>query len=341
MANGHVDQPLEGCAKMKCKGCVDSIRGTAEISEYSPLIRNPHLLTIASHFWPSGLDERRFSIESKRYATAPGVEVLVETSRPAGAPVGELVIVHGLEGSSQSGYMKSMARAALEAGFVAHRFNLRSCGGMERFARTGYHSGMTGDLLEFLRQLRAAGSGPVSLVGFSLGGNVVLKLAGELGEEARGWVRAVCGISTPIDLAACARRLEQPENRIYARRFVRRLKRRIRLLAPGSPGAKEVRTVWEFDDRITAPAFGFQNAAEYYETQSCQRYLDGIRVPTLLIQAKDDPVIPFEVFERRELFANPALELLAVEHGGHVGFISRRRPWFWPGRVVMEWIAGH
>lgn len=305
---------------------------------FSPLLRNPHLLTISSHFWPSGLDERRFPVESRTYATEPGVQVLVETQRPANPPSGQLVMVHGLEGSSSSGYMKCMARAALQAGMVAHRFNLRSCGGMERFVSTGYHSGMTGDLLAFLRQLREAASEPLYLVGFSLGGNVVLKLAGELGEQARGWIGGVCGISTPLDLAACSRRLEQPANRIYQRRFVRRLKRRIRRIDPGATGLSRVKTVWQFDDRFTAPAFGFRDAAEYYETQSCLRFLDAIRVPTLLIQAKDDPVIPFEVFERPELSRNPVLELRVVEHGGHLGFLSRQPPRFWPGTVVVEWI---
>jgi uncharacterized protein len=307
---------------------------------YSPLLRNPHLLTIASHFWPSGLDQRRFPVESRLYATEPGVEVLVETQRPAHPPAGQVVMVHGLEGSSRSGYMKCMARAALEAGLVAHRFNLRSCGGMEHFVTTGYHSGMTGDLLAFLRQLREAGRGPFYLVGFSLGANVVLKLAGELGEEARGWISGVCGISTPIDLAACARRLEEPPNRIYQRRFVRRLKRRIRRIDPSVTGLSRVKTVWEFDDRITAPAFGFRDAAEYYETQSCLRFLDVVRVPALLIQAQDDPVIPFELFESPELSRNPVLELLVVEHGGHLGFLSRRPPRFWPGTAVVEWIQG-
>jgi predicted alpha/beta-fold hydrolase len=199
---------------------------------------------------------------------------------------------------------------------------------------------MTSDLLAFLRQLREAGRGPFYLVGFSLGGNVVLKLAGELGEEAHGWIAGVCGISTPIDLAACSRRLEEPPNRIYQRRFVRRLKRRIGRIDPGVTGLSRVKTVWQFDDRITAPAFGFRDAAEYYETQSCLRFLDAIRVPALLIQAQDDPVVPFELFERPQWSPNPFLELLVVEHGGHLGFLSRRRPRFWPGTAVVEWIQG-
>ncbi len=311
----------------------------AEISSFnSPIVSNPHLLTILSHFWPSGLDERRYPVERRMYSTEPGVQVLVETQRPSEAPNGEVVLVHGLEGSSDSGYMKSTAQAALEAGFAAHRFNLRSCGGTESFSTTGYHSGLTSDLLSFLRQLRRERPGPTYLVGFSLGGNVVLKLAGELAEDGARLLSGVCAVSTPIDLTACVNRLERRGNFVYHLRFVRRLKRRIRRLAPGITGLETVRTVREFDDRITAPAFGFRDATEYYTTQSCWQFLDRIRIPTLLIQAKDDPVIPFGVFERPELFRNPNLRLLATEYGGHVGFISRRPPRFWLGRVLIEWI---
>jgi predicted alpha/beta-fold hydrolase len=270
--------------------------------------------------------------------TEPGVQVLVESQRPSGTPAGEVVLVHGLEGSSASGYMKSAAQAVLEAGFAAHRFNLRSCGGTEPFAATGYHSGLTSDLLAFLRRLRSERPWPICLIGFSLGGNVALKLAGELAEEAAALLGGVCAVSTPIDLAACVDRLERRSNYVYQRRFLRRLKRRIRRLVPGIAGLETIRTVREFDDRITAPAFGFRDAAEYYSTQSCWQFLDRIRVPTLLIQAKDDPVIPFEVFERPGLFRNPNLRLIATEHGGHVGFISRRPPRFWLGRVLIEWM---
>ena len=310
-----------------------------------PLFRNPHLQTLAAHFWPRRLEERRFPVEAKLYRTEPEVQVLVHTQRPAGAALGQMALVHGLEGSSNSGYMRSMAQAALEAGLAAHRVNLRSCGGTEELSSTGYHSGLTGDLLFVLRQLAQEGPAPVFLAGYSLGGNLALKLAGELGEEARSLVAGVCAISTPIDLAACARRLGAPENWIYEQRFLRGLKRRVRVRQrhwPGGPrldGLERVRSIVEFDDRITAPAFGFRDAAHYYATQSASGFLERIRVPGLLIQAKDDPVIPFEVFEQAGVSKNAKLELLAVEHGGHVGFLARGRPRLWADRVVLEWIV--
>jgi hypothetical protein len=315
------------------------------LQPFIPLLRNPHLQTILAHFWPPGLDERRFPIERNLYRTEPGVEVLVETQRPAGGSKGEIVLVHGLEGSSRAGYMRSMARAALEAGFAVHRLNLRTCGGTEAYSETPYHSGMTADLLAVLLRLTAGNRGPRYVAGFSLGGNIALKLAGELGENARGLIAGVCAISTPLDLSASTRHLERPENRVYQIRFVRRLKRRLRelnRLRPerfGTSGLEAVRGIREFDDRFTARWFGFRDAEDYYQTQSAIRLLDSVRVPVLLVQAKDDPFIPFELFERPEVRRNPCIELIATEYGGHVGFLSRRSPRFWADEVVVEWIS--
>ena len=284
-------------------------------------------------------------MEARLYRTEPQVQVLVHTQRPSPAPLWQVVLVHGLEGSSQSGYMKSMAQAALVAGFAAHRFNMRSCGGTEALCPTTYHSGLTGDLLFVLRQLAQQGPAPIFLVGYSLGGNVALKLAGEQGEEAPALLAGVCAVSTPIDLAGCARCLEAPVNRIYEQRFLRKLKRRIRVKHRYLPerypldGLNGLASIREFDERFTAPGFGFRDAAHYYETQSAGRFLDRVRIPVLLIQARDDPVIPFDIFEHPVFRQNPHLQLLAVERGGHLGFLSRRRPRFWADRVIIEWIG--
>jgi predicted alpha/beta-fold hydrolase len=250
-------------------------------------------------------------------------------------------MVHGLEGSGEAGYMRSLSAAALGAGFAAHRFHMRTCGGTERLCRTLYHAGLTSDLLAVLRQLRSEGRAPAFLVGFSLGGNVVLKLAGEMGESARPLVRGVCAVSTPLDLAACARRIAQPANRLYERRFVRRMT--ARLCATGryqKRNFRGLRSVMDIDDRITAPSFGFGDAANYYRTQSAIRYLDGIRVPVLLIQAKDDTIVPFDIFAAGAVRANPWIEVMATEHGGHLGFIGRRPHRFWADDAIMEWILG-
>ena len=312
---------------------------------FVPYFRNPHLLTIAGNYWHRELDERRFPVEDKLYDTEPGVQVLVHSQAPPGEPVAQLVLVHGLEGSSAAGYARSLAQAALEAGCSAHRFNMRSCGGTEQMSgRTLYHSGQTSDLLAVIRQLPR--DVPLFLAGFSLGGNVVLKLAGELGSSARDLIAGVMAISTPIDLAACVRQLNKRSNRIYARRFVTRLKERVRAkerLTPGLfdlSGLDRIRNIYDFDDHVTARVFGFGGAGNYYATQSSNQFLDRIRVPALVVQAKDDPLIPFAVFDHPAFKNNPYLRLLATEHGGHLGFISKTKPRFWLDQVLIDWILG-
>jgi predicted alpha/beta-fold hydrolase len=301
------------------------------------------LLTIAGNYWHRHLDEQRFPIQAKLYETEPGVQVLVHSQAPTGEPMAQLILVHGLEGSSAAGYARSLAQAALEAGCVTHRFNMRSCGGTEHLSgRTLYHSGQTSDLLAVIRQLPR--SAPIFLVGFSLGGNVVLKLAGELGASASDLIAGVIAVSTPIDLAACVRQLDKPSNLIYARRFVTRLKERVRAKEQLTPGLFDlagldlVRNIYDFDDRFTAQEFAFGSADNYYATQSSNQFLDRIRIPTLLVQAKDDPLIPFAVYNHPAFSTNPYLRLLAVEHGGHLGFISKTKPRFWLDRVLVNWV---
>jgi hypothetical protein len=308
---------------------------------FEPIVRNPHVLTILGNFWPRGYDFAPFPEERRLVHTEPDTQVLVITQRPVGVPVGQVVLLHGLEGSAESGYNRSMAWQALNAGFVAHRFHMRTCGGTENLCKTLYHAGLTSDLRAFLKQLRAENAGlPVFLIGFSLGGNVALKFAGEEGETEL--IHGVCAISAPIDLAASARRLGQADNRLYERRFLSRMKQR--LLATGRYTQADLagcETLWDIDDRVTAPSFGFGGAANYYGTQSAQNFLGAIRVPALLIQAKDDTFIPFEIFGHPAIAANKNLTLIATEHGGHLGFISKRAPRFWLDQMVPAFIRAN
>lgn len=316
---------------------------------FVPFFRNPHLLTIAGNYWRRDLDEQRFPVQTNLYETEPGVQVLVHSQAPALEPIAQLILVHGLEGSSAAGYARSLSQAALEAGCATHRFNMRSCGGTEHLSgRTLYHSGQTSDLLAVIRHIQGdplRGSAPIFLAGFSLGGNVVLKLAGELGSSASDLIAGAMAVSTPIDLAACVRQLDKPSNAIYAGRFLARLKDRIRAkerLTPGLfdlSGLDQVRNIYQFDDRFTAQSFAFGSADNYYATQSSNQFLDRIRVPTLLVIAKDDPLIPFAVYEHPAFSTNPYLRLLAVDHGGHLGFISKTKPRFWLDQVLVHWLV--
>jgi predicted alpha/beta-fold hydrolase len=218
---------------------------------------------------------------------------------------------------------------------------MRTCGGTEHLCRTLYHAGLTSDLLAVLREFRREGRAPAFLVGFSLGGNVVLKLAGEMGESARDYVQRVCSVSAPLDLAACARRIGEPDNRVYEARFVRAMQKR--LCATGRYQMSDftgLRSVLALDDRFTAPSFGFGNAANYYRTQSAIGYLAGLRVPALLIQAKDDTFVPFATYESAAVRSNPWIQLMATEYGGHLGFIGRRPNRLWSDEAIMGWIAG-
>ncbi len=311
---------------------------------FIPYFKNPHLLTIAANFWRRAIDEQRYPTRAVLYDTEPGTRILVHENRPAGEARGEVFLHHGLEGSSRSGYMVSLAQCLLEAGYAVHRINMRSCGGTEHLTGTLYHSGLTQDVRAVLERFRAEGKGPRYLIGFSLGGNVALKLAGEMGEAAQGLLDGVCAVSTPIDLHACVRRLAAIENRIYELRFMRGLRARYRrrhLADPGRfpiEGLEQTRTIFEFDDRFTAKAFGFGDAPNYYATQSAIRFVGGIRVPALLVQAQDDPLIPFEIYGSPEIRENPRIRLLAVASGGHVGFIARQRPRFWLDEVLLDWI---
>jgi predicted alpha/beta-fold hydrolase len=262
---------------------------------------------------------------------------------PPGAGRGRLILLHGLEGSHQSGYMRSMAQTALEAGFHVTRLNMRTCGGTESRCKTLYHAGLTSDLGWIVDQYAAHGREPLFLAGFSLGGNVVLKLSGERGDSLP--VSGVIAISTPIDLGACCRQMMRRENRLYEWRFIDRLKDRYRRRCLDHPdlyrrdGIDAVRSVYEFDDRFTAQHFGFGSADRYYETQSSQGYIEGMRRPALVIQAEDDPLIPFAVYERSGIRKHPRVDLWATRHGGHVGFISRRQPRFWADHAVLDWLT--
>lgn len=314
------------------------------LQPFVPLIPHGHFQTLAASVWPRGVDWQRRPVEAILHQAGPDVRVLVHVQQPECEPLGEAVLVHGMEGSSDSPYMVRMADAALEAGLVVHRFNLRGCGGTEFLAPTFYHGGLTSDLLSYLLRLDRDRRTPVYLIGFSLGGNVVLKLAGELGDDGDRLIAGVCAVSAPVDLEASARRLAAPANWLYQWRLLRGMRQRLELVHRAVPdlwpidGLDRVRTVLEFDARFTAPWHGFASAGQYYRTQSAAPFLPQIRVPVLIVHAKDDPIVPFRQFEHAALDGNPAIELAAPDSGGHLGFLSWKSPRFWLPATVIAWI---
>jgi uncharacterized protein len=287
-------------------------------------------------------DQVRFPAVRKDYCIDSKTTVVAFEHQPLGNPRGQIVLLHGLEGSADAGYITSFAQHALEHGFGAHRLNMRSCGNTEQLCETMYHAGLTADTRAIIRRIHERAPGPVFLVGFSLGGNVALKLAGELCET--NFVSGVVAVSAPIDMEQSIRAVDKPSNILYARHFLDRLRSRVRRMSQVAPhlysteGLDEVKTMREFDDRFTAPLFGFGTAENYYRTQSAARFLHRIRIPTLAIAAKDDPLVPFEMYDNPIFETNPALRLIATEHGGHLKFLSRSGPRFWLDQVVLDWL---
>jgi predicted alpha/beta-fold hydrolase len=316
------------------------------VRPFIPFFKNPHLSTLAGNFWRRPSSEHRWPVRSVIYQTEPGVQIRVDEQRPDSTPRGELILVHGLEGSSQAGYARSMVCTALRAGFATHRVNLRSCGGTESLALSNYHSGQTSDLLHILRERKRLSGLPLFLAGFSLGGNVSLKLAGELGSFGNELLAGVCAVSTPIDLGACATALGRRQNILYDRRFLYSLKGKIRRRAAQAPSLysvehiDKIRTIYDFDDFYTARLFGFGTAENYYRTQSSNQFLEHIRVPAMVVVAKDDPLVPFSVYDHPAFRENPYLQLVAVEHGGHLGFIAQGKQRFWLDGLVVGWAEG-
>ena len=194
------------------------------------------------------------------------------------------------------------------------------------------------------RERKRASGLPLFAIGYSLGGNMVLKLAGELGDHGEQVFDGVCAVSAPIDLAASVERLARPRNYFYQRRFLQRLRERVVKRHPMAPEfyplepLAQVRTIRDFDHLYTARIFGFGTADRYYETQSSRQFLERIRVPTLLLHAKDDPLVPFSSYQHPAVGLNPLVRLMALEHGGHLGFLARGEKRFWLDHVLRDWM---
>lgn len=264
---------------------------------------------------------------------------------PDDGPV--VVVLHGLEGCSASGYVLQTVTELAGRGLRAIAMNFRSCSGPPNRLPRGYHAGETTDLGSVLRWARDRfPAAPLGAVGFSLGGSVLLNYLAEQGHDPHG-LAAAAAVSVPFDLAAGADALERGSGRIYGRYFVRKLGRKLALKAEqlgpvcDLDHAARARSVREFDDRVTAPLFGFRDAADYYARSSSAPLLDRIRTPTLLLQALDDPFLPASTVPVEAIERNPWLVSGITPRGGHVGFLggSLRQPHFWAEREAARFLA--
>jgi predicted alpha/beta-fold hydrolase len=312
---------------------LDIIAGALRAKPFRPhpLFQSGHAQTLVAYAWPRRGRLRTLQTDEERlFEVEPGVRVLVRCRWHAERRAHPtLLLVHGLEGSSESIYMLSTALKAHRAGFNVLRLNIRTCGGTLHLTPTLYNSGMSPDLRALISELVERDElTDIFLSGFSLGGNMSLKLAGEYGADFPQALKGVATVSPSVELAASADRIEQRANWIYQRKFIRSLKRRMReaaTLYPERYDASElrrVRTLREFDERYTAPHGGFRDANDYYARSSALPLISRIRVPTLIIHAQDDPFIPFASLRHPSVAANPSIILLAPAHGGHVGFVG-------------------
>jgi predicted alpha/beta-fold hydrolase len=247
-----------------------------------------------------------------------------------------LVVLHGLEGTVRSHYVGGFFREARRRGWGADLLIFRGCGDEPNKAQRLYHSGETTDLNFVLGRIREANPGvPLLLAGVSLGGNVLLKFLGESAEGACDFVAGAAAVSVPFDLERGARFIGQGFSKIYDRHFLRSLRRKALDKLARYPrlfdreALMRAKDIYEFDDAVTAPVHGFADAHDYYSRSSSIRFLDRVRVPTLLLSAIDDPFLPPEVLDQVRSIAasNPALRVEFTPHGGHVGFVGGRLPW--------------
>ena len=313
----------------------------------APGLEGGHRMTLytwarARHF------PRLPAVEPRYFDVAPDARVLARCLWQADRQQHPtLLALHGLEGSTEVHYMRGLADKAYAAGFNVVLLNQRNCGGTENLSNGLYHSGLSSDPAAVMEELADLdGLKAIAVVGYSLGGNIALRLAGAHGP--RGPVDAltsVCAGSPTMDLARCVDALERPSNIVYELNFVRNLRRRMRRKARALPGRFDlrqltgVRTVRDFDEAFTAPHHGFHDAADYYHRASSLRVIEHIEVPTLILSSQDDPFVPPEQFQDPAVTANPALTVMVTRYGGHCGFLttaSHRFDGYWAEHVAVD-----
>lgn len=308
-----------------------------------------HLQTLAGnylsrpHVLPAS-EKRLFQVE-------PEVQVMCHCHwQPERAKAMTVIVVHGLEGSAESQYMYGVGSKAWTEGMNVVRMNMRTCGGTESLSPTLYHNGLGSDVGAIVEELiRTDRLERVAMVGYSMGGNLVLYRAGTWGKDAPPQLKAVAAVSPAMDLAASADALNEAQNFIYQWHFVRRLKTRFRLKARLHPGCYDaarttgIRTIREFDDKITAPYSGFRDADDYYARCSAAQYLDRIARPALILHALDDPFIRVSAATRARALANPNVTYIESEHGGHCAFLADPNGYDgrWAEREVVSFLKGH
>jgi predicted alpha/beta-fold hydrolase len=327
-------------------------------STFTPrrLLRNAHLQTLAGNYLPRKAvlpaPEDELIEVAQAHGNTPPSRVLCQSHwHPAedesGSSRATLLLLHGLEGSSQSQYVRGNAARFYAAGWNVVRMNMRNCGGTEHETPTLYHSGLSGDVEAVVRHYqRTRDAQQWALVGYSMGGNLVLKLVGELGERAAPLIFAAAGVSPVMDLAPSSDALHEPANRMYEWSFLRRLVRRYLVKCRLFPGiydparVRGVRSLRDFDDRVMSPYCGFTGADDYYQRAASARVAGDIVVPTLVLHALDDPFIRMLPETRRTLLENRNTHLVETDHGGHCAFLAPAMGYdgYWAERLLFDFL---
>ena len=312
-------------------------------------LRNAHMMTLFS--WGNPRYFPRLPRPVRRYFDVDDdARVVAECHwQPEPWHKPTILALHGLNGSSDAHYMRGIASKAFERGMNVVRLNQRNCGDTEHLSAGLFHSGLTHDARQVIRELTTVdGLTAIAVAGYSLGGNLSLKLAAEYGDHPPQELLGVVAVSPIIEIGECVKALERPGNVLYQWNFVKDLKRRMRRKDKCWPGRfdisrlSSIRTVRQFDDEYTAPHFGFNGADDYYHRASAMRVIERIHVPALIIAAEDDPFVPVEAFRDPKLTGNPHIELAICEHGGHCGFVaaaSGEDDGYWAENEIVEFVA--
>lgn len=326
--------------------------GAAVSAAFTPprLLANGHVMTVCA--WARRRTFRDLpEPEARLVRVTPETQVLAHIYwQPDRGARPTLVALHGLEGSSAVHYMRGLADKAFRLGWNAVLLNQRNCGGTEHLTPSLYHSGLTDDPRAVMRALMASdGLGAFVVAGYSLGGNLTVKLAGESPDHPDIPLLAAAAVCPTIDLDRCVRAIEGRANVLYQWNFVRNLKARMRRKSRSWPGAFDlshldrISTIREFDDAYTAPHHGFGNATNYYAKASALRVANRIPIPTLILSAADDPFVPPGQFHVPAITNNPHVEVELTSHGGHCGFLSAGRggtDGYWAEWRVITFLSG-
>ncbi len=332
------------------EGTQPVVQGLEWLHSFEPRrgLMNAHLQTLIGNYLPRPAFRLESQAEIVEVDSTDGSRVLCHCSwqqESVRAKRLSVVLVHGLEGSSDSQYVQGLAARAWRAGCNVIRMNMRNCADTDHLTPTLYHSGLSGDVGAVIEHFaRVQGLKRVALLGYSMGGNLVLKLAGEWG--SRPPLCAVATVCPAIDLAAGSDALHEPANRGYEWHFLRGLMRRYRRKAALFPdiytarNLGPIRSVREFDDKIVARYCGFRDADDYYFRAASARVIAGIAVPTLILHAKDDPFIRLQPSTRVSIQANPSITLVETQYGGHCAFLGKDHgdDIHWAEATVMRYL---